>query len=57
MRLDGDETAPVPNETRRSFWAVYQDFRRCFDLEELDIDPDEVFAGVRDPSPGKDFSW
>jgi prevent-host-death family protein len=40
-----------------SFKEAYEKFRREYDLVELDIDPDEVFAGVRDPSPGRDFNW
>lgn len=39
------------------FWEAYGEFRRKFDLEELGIDPDEIFEGVRDSSPGRDFSW
>jgi prevent-host-death family protein len=44
-------------EPRRDFWAAYEDFRRRFDLEELGIEPEEVFATERDSSPGRDFSW
>ena len=42
---------------RRGFAEIYDDFRRRFDLVELDIDPDEVFAVPSDASTGKDFSW
>jgi prevent-host-death family protein len=42
---------------RRGFTAIYEDLRRRFDLAELDIDPDEVFAAGPDASAGKDFSW
>jgi len=42
---------------RRLFAALYEDFRRRFDLAELGIDPDEVFAVDNDASAGKDFSW
>lgn len=42
---------------RRSFWESYAEFRREFDLAELGIDPDEIFGGLRDSSPGRDFSW
>jgi hypothetical protein len=38
----------------RTFSEAWADFTRDVDLEELDIDPDEVFAGVRDQSPGRD---
>ena len=45
------------SESGRDFWAAYEDFRRRFDLEELGIEPEEVFAVEHDPSPGRDFSW
>jgi prevent-host-death family protein len=38
----------------RDFWEAYLEFRRNADLESLDIDPDEVFANVRDRDPGRD---
>jgi prevent-host-death family protein len=40
-----------------TFTAAYEKFRREFNLEELQIDPTEVFGDVRDPSPGRDFRW
>jgi prevent-host-death family protein len=40
---------------RRSFWEAYEQFRRKH--EGSDIDTADVFADVRDPSPGRDFSW
>ncbi|MFL6194645.1 MAG: type II toxin-antitoxin system Phd/YefM family antitoxin [Thermoanaerobaculia bacterium] len=39
------------------FWTAYEAFRRDVDLKELDLNPDEVYADVRDPSPGRDFNW
>jgi prevent-host-death family protein len=39
------------------FWEAYEQFRREHNLEESNIDPDEVFGDVRDPSPGRDFHW
>lgn len=44
-------------EEAPSFKEAYEKFRREYDLVELNIDPDEVFADVRDPSPGRDFNW
>ena len=38
-------------------WDAVERLRESYDLEALDIDPDEVFAVEHDPSPGKDFSW
>ncbi|HEX9940849.1 MAG TPA: type II toxin-antitoxin system Phd/YefM family antitoxin [Thermoanaerobaculia bacterium] len=40
-----------------SFREAYEKFRREHDFTDLDIDPDEIFGDVRDPSPGRDFSW
>lgn len=37
----------------RSFRDAYDDFTRDFELAALEIDPDEIFAGVRDTSPGR----
>ncbi|RMH19097.1 MAG: type II toxin-antitoxin system Phd/YefM family antitoxin [Acidobacteria bacterium] len=42
---------------RRSPWEAIRDFRAQHDMAALDLDPDEIFAQVRDRSPGKDFSW
>ena len=39
---------------RPDFWEAYEEFRRTHDLEKLNLDPDEIFAGVRDRSPGRD---
>ncbi len=38
----------------RSFSEAYRDFSGEFDLAELDIDPDELFAGARDDSHGRE---
>jgi hypothetical protein len=46
------------NREKCGFWAAYQKLLQEVDLEELDIDPQEIFAGVRDPSPGRpDEDW
>ena len=34
-----------------------REFRESVDLEDLDFDPEEFLKGVRDPSPGRDFSF
>lgn len=44
-------------QPRPDFWTACQEFRREFDLDELDIDPDQIFAVPADSSAGKDFSW
>lgn len=38
----------------RRFSEAWDDFRHKVDLAELDIDPDQVFAEVRDDVPGRD---
>jgi prevent-host-death family protein len=38
----------------RRFSEAWSDFTREVNLEMLDIDPAEVFSGVRDTSPGRD---
>jgi hypothetical protein len=43
----------VPARSRR-FSEAWHTFTREFDLQELQIDPEEVFAGVREQSPGRD---
>jgi prevent-host-death family protein len=38
----------------RSFSSAWDQFAQHVDLSELDIDPNEVFADVRDKTPGRD---
>ena len=42
---------------RPSFTERYQAFRQEFELDAVELDPDEIFAGVRDRSPGREFAW
>ena len=42
---------------RPGFMEAYRTFLRKTDLAALALDPDEIFAGVRDSSPGRDFQW
>jgi prevent-host-death family protein len=46
-----------PPNKQRGFWAALQKFRREHDLVELNIDPDEIWGDVRNPSPGRDCNW
>lgn len=39
----------------RSFSDAYEDFTQDVDLIELELDPDELFAGTRDDSRGRDI--
>ena len=40
---------------RRSFWESYQEFRQKY--SDLEVETQDAFSDVRDPSPGRDFSW
>jgi prevent-host-death family protein len=42
---------------REGFWEAYEGFRQKYDLTQLEIDPDEVFADVRETSLGRRFEW
>lgn len=37
---------------RADLWEAIEAFRRETDLSDIDVD--EIFAGVRDPSPGRE---
>jgi len=47
----------LSSSKKRGFWEAYQEFCRTHNLVSLDIDPDEIWGDVRDPSPGRDFEW
>jgi len=55
--LVGAEDFEQMSKRTSDFWEAYENFRRKHNLAELDINPDEIFADVRDPSPGRDFHW
>lgn len=55
--LVGSEQFERLKSDKRDFWQAYETLRDELSLAELDIDPDVVFEGVRDRSPGRDFSW
>jgi antitoxin (DNA-binding transcriptional repressor) of toxin-antitoxin stability system len=38
----------------RGFSEAYREFKREVDLDELGIDPDELFAGTRDDVRGRE---
>ena len=38
---------------RRSFAEAFREFKTTVDLAKLNLDPDEIFAGARDTSPGR----
>jgi len=40
---------------RPSFWEAYEEFRRRHEGSE--VETEDVYADVRDPSAGRSFSW
>jgi hypothetical protein len=46
-----------PPRDRPDFWEAYQELLRRYPDPEDAIEPEEWLAGVRDPSPGREFSW
>lgn len=42
---------------RPGFMEAYRTFLRGTDLAALALDPEEILAGARDRSPGRDFPW
>jgi len=40
----------------RTFGDAWEKFSRSVDLRQANIDPDEIFADVRDDAPGRDAS-
>jgi prevent-host-death family protein len=41
---------------KKTFSEAFEEWRQSVDLDKLDIGP-EVWEGVRDRSPGREFSW
>jgi antitoxin Phd len=42
---------------RPSFWAAYVEFRRRLDADGIDLNPDEIFADVRDRAAPTEPRW
>jgi len=40
-----------------SFWQAIEQFRQDYNVDTAEIDPDEIFAQVRDKSPGREISF
>jgi putative addiction module CopG family antidote len=42
---------------KADFWTSLEKFREDHDIVNADINPDEIFADVRDRSPGRELSF
>lgn len=42
------------DQPSHDFWGAYQHWRQKWNVEQLDIDPDEVWGDVRDQTPTPD---
>jgi hypothetical protein len=61
VKKDLGENAQDDDETKLSekagFWQRYQEFRKRLERDNVELDPDEIWADVRDQSPGGVFEW
>lgn len=48
---------PEISDAPITFWDAMQQWRQDYGVENLDIDPDEIWGDVRDKSPGREFNW
>jgi len=39
------------------FWDAYSEFRSRLDQQAIDLEPDKIFANVRDQTPGREATW
>ncbi|MCP4360110.1 MAG: type II toxin-antitoxin system Phd/YefM family antitoxin [Chloroflexi bacterium] len=44
----------LANQPKHDFWAAYQQWRQNWNVDELDINPDEIWGDSRDRTPVKD---
>ncbi len=59
---DGKEVAVIISQAayekllykNLDFWESIERFRQEYNVEAADINPSEIFAGVRDKSPGRE---
>lgn len=54
VMLSASEYERLLNE-KAGFWESVEQLRQEYDVEKADINPDEVFADVRDKSPGREI--
>ena len=53
--LSAEEYARLlANKPKRDFWASYQQWRKKWDVDQLDINPEEIWGDVRDKTPAPD---
>ena len=44
------------SSSKSGFWEAFKVFQNKVNLPELDLEPD-LFAGLRDRSPGREVTW
>lgn len=47
----------IINQKKGNFGENLEEFRREYNIAELDIDVDAIFAGVRDKTTGREVNW
>ncbi|KAA3664956.1 MAG: type II toxin-antitoxin system Phd/YefM family antitoxin [Chloroflexi bacterium] len=44
----------IANQPKQDFWTAYLEWRKKWNVDELDMDPDEIWGDVRDRTPAAD---
>jgi prevent-host-death family protein len=52
----GEYERLLAQQPKRDFWTAYQQWRQKWNVDELDIDPDQIWEDVRDRTPAPDVN-
>jgi prevent-host-death family protein len=55
--LSPSEYERLLRNTQTGFWNAYLAFRQRLDQTEVDLEPAEIFANVREQSVGREADW
>jgi prevent-host-death family protein len=44
----------LANQPERDFWTAYQTWRQKWNVSELNMNPDEIWGGIREQTPAPD---
>lgn len=54
--LSAEEYARLlANQLERDFWAAYEEWRQKWHVSELELEPEEIWADVRERTPAPDI--
>ncbi len=55
--IESESPIQLAQTDKADFWTAYLAFRQQYQLGDLALDPDTIFADVRDRSPGRDVKF